>query len=147
MIRNAQITDFDLILPLLQLRHKEGRFGSFSLYEVRNQFDLILAGHGIIGIIETADGVAQATIGLVVCRFWYSTDAHIEDQWNYVHPDFRRTDHAKNLMTFAKDYSNRVRLPLFTMQEETPETAPKMRLLERNLQRAGAVFRHEPEHV
>lgn len=147
MIRSATLQDFDVILPLLILRHKEGRFGSFSLYEVRNRFDLILSGHGIIGVIVNPSGVAEASIGLVLARFWYSRDPHIEDQWNFVHPDYRRTDHAKSLMAFAKGYADTLRMPMFLAQEETADNAPKVRLLERNLKRAGTIFCHEPANA
>lgn len=146
MIRLATTDDFELVLPLLILRHQEARRGRLSLLEVCSRFGDIVRGTGTVGVIEESS-VAVASIALVRCRYWWTVDEHLEALWNFVHPDYRRSEHAKELMVFAKETANALRLPLELAQEETPETAPKVRLIERQMQRTGVIFRHEPEYV
>lgn len=147
MIRIAIAEDFEVVLPLLVLRHQEARHGRrLSLLQVCRQYDAITNGGGTIGVIEDT-AIVVASIALVRCRYWWTMDEHYEALWNFVHPEHRRTDHAKDLMNFAKAICDKANLPLYLSQEETPETAPKVRLLERQMTRTAVIFSHEPEHV
>lgn len=147
-IRIARPNDFELVLPLLKARHAETGRGTFDPHLVRDRFYAMTDeyGVGMVGVIEGTK-CAEATIGLTVCQFWDSRERHLEALWQYVGADFRRSDHAKRLVLFAKGIANRMGLPLFSSEAETPETAPKVRLLERNMQRDAVIFRHEPAHV
>lgn len=150
-IRFAQPIDIDPLIPLLRLRHNEAghwcgaRRGVFNEPTVRTRLELMICGGGVgfIGVIKGPKEI-EATIGLVVATFWDSTEHHLEDLFNFVGPDYRRSSHAKRLRIFANDVAERLSLPLLLSQMEGDATAQKVRLLDRTMERCGSIFRHVP---
>lgn len=94
---------------------------------------------GIIGLIGPPDAL-EGIIYLSISHFWYSRKPHLEELFNFVHPDFRRSDHAKALIDFAKSCtSGNIRLVIGVVSNERTEA--KVRLYERRLGKpAGAFF-------
>lgn len=148
MIRVATFKDCDRLIPLLAVRHEEFACstGTFDPVAVRSKIlDLTTRlGAGIIGVIDGA-GIIEASVGLTVARFWDTMDRHLEATWNFVHPNFRRSSHTKELSIFANDIADHMKLPLISLHNETPtvdyltETMSK-----RSLRRVAIIFRHEP---
>jgi hypothetical protein len=151
-IRFAVPLDIDFLMPLLRLRHAEAgswcgtRRGQFDEPTVRLRIETMICGSGIgfIGVIKGEKEI-EATIGLVVAKFWDQTAVHLENLFDFVHADYRRSTHAKCLRIFAKDVAERLKLPLILSQMENEATSQKVRLLDRTMDRTGAIFRHVPE--
>lgn len=144
-IRVARAEDMGPIMGLLRLRHAEcARFANvpFQAVVTHARVGAMISGAGLVAVVE--DGKIVASIGLCLSQFWDSRDRHIEDLWNFVHPAHRRTSHAKDLATFAKGVSDRMRLPLVLSEIDNDVNSPKLRLLERSMEHMGVIFRHIP---
>jgi hypothetical protein len=98
---------------------------------------------GIVGIIED-DGKIVASIGLFLERFWYTKDWHVAEYWNFVHPDFRKSNYAKSLINFSKWINENMGLILNIGILSSERTEAKIRLYERsNLKKMGVFFMNE----
>lgn len=106
---------------------------------------------GIIGVIEE-NGRLTGTIGLFLERFWYTKDWHVQEFWNFVHPDFRnsnaeteaRNTYAKDLINFSKWTNEQMGLMLNIGIISTDRTAAKIRLYERQkLIKMGVFFMNQ----
>jgi len=83
----------------------------------------------IIGIVEE-DGIIKASIGLFIWSWWYSDSVHLEDFWNFVHPEYRKSTHAKTLLSFARKASDDLSIQLLIGILSSERTAAKVRLYE-----------------
>jgi len=70
---------------------------------------------------------------LFVSGWFYSCEKHIADLWTYVAPAFRQSNHAKDLLDFAKRAADRCGYPLLAHQLVNDRTVEKAKLLERRL--------------
>lgn len=153
-VRLAEPKDENSIYKILS----EGLFhenGTFSLSERKSRQFIHQATNcegGIIGVIEEG-GVIAATIGMNLGTFWYSDDWHIEEYWNYVSPQYRksigaqfkRSDYAKDLINFGKWCAERMGLILNIGIISTTRTEAKCRLYGRALTPVGQFFMHNLE--
>lgn len=99
---------------------------------------------GIIGVIGAPNRL-EAAIMLVLGSVWYSSVLTLMDALNFVHPDYRQSNHAKALISYSKRMTDEVRKidPDFQMVigiVSTKRTAAKIRLFRRQMVEAGAVF-------
>lgn len=95
---------------------------------------------GIIGVIGEK-GKLEGCISIILGTLWYSTEWHLEELFNYVRPQFRKSDRAKQLIQFAKKMSDEVGIPLIIGVISNERTEAKVRLYERQLHKpAGAFF-------
>jgi len=98
---------------------------------------------GVIG----QPGKLEASIFLEVGSLWYTEDLWLHELWNFVHPDHRRSDHAKTLIEFAKSVQAAVGLPLSIGVISNDRTEAKVRLYQRRLGKpAGAFFTYAPDN-
>lgn len=91
---------------------------------------------GVIGDIGKLEALVFVTIG----TFWYSHDRHLEEHIVYVDPECRRSFHAKALIKWMKDQSDRTGLPLLTGVISNERTKPKVDLYGRMLPKVGEFF-------
>lgn len=94
---------------------------------------------GLIGVIGPPEK-PEASICLRLSDSWYSDDWVLQDAFNYVHPDYRRTSHAKDLLSFAKKCADDMEVPLMVGVVSNIRTEAKVRLVERMMPKVGAVF-------
>lgn len=153
-VRLAMPSDEDTIYRILS----EGLFnenGTFSLSERKSRNFIRQAVNnegGIIGVIEE-NGQIAGTIGMNLGTFWYSDDWHIEEYWNFVRPEYRRSigtefkrsDYAKDLINFGKWCSEKMGLILNIGIISTARTEAKCRLYGRTLTPVGMFFMHNLE--
>ena len=144
-IRVATPDDFDDIVALIGLMHVENGRAPLSASKVER-----LAARGtnrdkaIVGVIG-APGAIEASIGLFIESFWYSDAPLLGDLWNFVHPDHRRSTHAKTLIDWAKSMSDAMDIPLGMGVMSISRIPQKVALYERRLgPPVGAAFWHEP---
>jgi hypothetical protein len=110
--------------------------------------DMIARHNAIAGVIDGYTGFA-GSVGLCFARQWYTDDWHIEDLWCFVHPDYRRglqnKGHLKALIDFSVWWADQLGLPLFMGVLSDHRALGKIRLYQRLLPQAGAVFAHRPK--
>jgi GNAT superfamily N-acetyltransferase len=139
-VRTATSADEEAIMTLCRLLHEEN--GQFSMSEAKVR-DALRQGlerrGGIIGVIDGADGL-EAVILMSIGQLWYSDDWMLEEMFNFVHPDHRRSSHAKRLIEYAKECATHLGIPLMIGVLSNHRTEAKVRLYERLLPKSGAYF-------
>jgi GNAT superfamily N-acetyltransferase len=93
---------------------------------------------GVIGPVGALEGCIMLTVGSV----WYSEQWSLDENFNFVDPSHRNSNHAKALISFAKDCADKVGVRLVIGVLSTKRTAAKVRLYERQLTPAGVFFMH-----
>lgn len=143
-VRLAIPADDQAIFDLLRnkLYYENGAFSVDDEKTMRTIQTATRGEGGIIGIIDGNNGDLAGTIGMQLGQFWYSSDWHVEEFWNFVSPDYRKSDYAKNLIDFAKWCAEKMELVLNIGILSTDRTEAKQRLYARRLQPAGMFFFH-----
>jgi GNAT superfamily N-acetyltransferase len=93
---------------------------------------------GVIGPIGQLEGLVFVSIG----SFWYTNERHLEEYIVYVDPECRQSGHARALIDWMKQQSDKNALPLITGIISDHRTEAKVRLYRRMLQPVGAFFSH-----
>ena len=91
---------------------------------------------------EIGDPVAYLL--MVVDQIWFSTDYQLLELSLFVHPDHRRSNYAKQLMSFSKQASEGLELDLTIGVYSNERTAAKVRLYQRQFKQAGTFFLYQP---
>jgi hypothetical protein len=98
---------------------------------------------GIIGCIGERHDV-KAAIFLLLEPIWYSSDWHLLEFFNYVRFDARRSNYAKQLITFAKTCADNLGVDLTIGVFSNIRTAEKCRLYSRLVPKMGEFFCYSP---
>ncbi len=140
-VRIATRDDANEIIQLLHVMHFEN--GMMPLDEECSMefFDRAFNRKGgIIGVIGPP-GDIKAMIYLLLTRFWYTKVSHIEECFNFIRPDSRKSDYAKILIKFAQKCSDEIKVPLLIGVLANNRMEGKVRLYRRILGTpAGAFF-------
>lgn len=140
VVRLATPKDEEKILDLLMLMHEENGLFEMDNDSVREMVRKVLnRENGIIGVIDGEEEI-EAALCLVIDKLWYAKTWCLNDVFNFVAPKYRRSTRAKSLIYFAKSYSDQVGIPLLMGIVSNVRTEAKIKLLERQLQKAGAFF-------
>lgn len=109
--------------------------------------DRCLANDGAaMGVIGEPGGLIRASIALVTVSHWYSDDGHIEDYWNYVLPEFRKSTYGRDLLKWARRVSDGLGIPLVLGVYSTTRLPAKIALYSRLIgPMVGAAFRYDPD--
>lgn len=141
VVRLAQPEDEDGLVELCHLLHEEN--GLFPLSEPKVRALVKRATDrqgGIIGVIGDP-GQPVAGIQLAIDQMYYSDQWFLNEGFNFVRPDHRKSDFAVRLIEYAEMCSDRMRLPLMMGLLTNHRTEQKIRLYERRrLEKAGAYF-------
>lgn len=140
-IRVATHDDAPEIERLLHMMHAEGGMFTLEMKAAREMFNRAFDQRGgIIGVIGPPASI-EAMIYLLITRQWYTYQHHLEEVFNYVRPDCRKSNHARDLIGFAKNCSDELKLPLVIGVLSNMRVVPKVRLYQRLLgYPAGAFF-------
>src|SRR5689334_22386891 len=88
-VRIATASDADEIMQLLTIMHAEGGILPLDQMEAKKTFDLAFNRQGgILGVIGEP-GDIKAMIFLLISKFWYTKNHHLEELFNFVRPDVR----------------------------------------------------------
>ena len=101
---------------------------------------------GVIGVIDGPNGI-EAYLIAVMSNYWYTDEWHLEELSNFVHPDHRRSTHAKSLIEFAKWFAEQLNMPLVMGIMSTQRLDAKIRLYQRQMKHAGATFVYNTGHM
>ena len=119
-------------MDLCRALHKENGLFSMNENKVRGYLRRAFARDGaIIGVIGKPDHI-EGAIYLLVGEFWYSNEKHLEEFFNFIRPEHRKSKHAQALICWAKELSDD-QLPLLIGVISTERTAAKVRLYRRQL--------------
>ena len=139
-VRLATLADKDNLLKLCSMLHSENALFPMDEQLVSDKLDHALkAQGGIVGVIGSPDDL-EACIYVELAKFWYTKYYHLEEFWSFVRPDKRQSNHAKNLISFAKKTADRLKLPLVIGIVSNHRTEAKCRLYQRQLPKAGEYF-------
>lgn len=144
-VRKAQIEDRSQILEMCEENHRENGQFSFSRTKVTGMIDRAFTGGGaIIGVVGGHNSI-EGMMVLLISQFWYTDDWCLEELQNYVRPEFRRSTHAKDMISFGKRCSDEIGIPLVIGVVSNERTRPKMELYRRQLgDPVGGYFLHRP---
>ncbi|API52848.1 hypothetical protein BMW22_15595 [Rhizobium leguminosarum] len=139
-VRYAVPQDEDKIVSMISLLHDENGLFPLSEKRVREYMQRYFRQEGaLIGAIgDVGDPVASIYLGIE--QPYYSETWYLNEAWNFVHPDHRRSDYAKQLLAWAKHVSEQMSLPLMVGIVTNHRTEAKVRLYEKQLEKAGAFF-------
>ena len=101
---------------------------------------------GVVGVIDGPKGIEGYLIA-VLSQYWYTDAWHLEELSNFVHPDYRRSTHAKDLISFAKWFAEQMSVPLIMGILSTQRLDAKIRLYQRQVKHVGAVFAFNTGHL
>lgn len=143
-VRIATKKDEDKIFDLLCNLYEENAMASMDTAKVWHMIHRGTRGkEGIIGVIDGPKDI-EATIAIIPGQWWYSSDRHLEEFWNYVRPEARRSNHAKDLIKFGKWCSEQWGIPLLMGILSNTRTEAKIGLYSRQIKHVGALFVHNP---
>ena len=145
-VKLAEIGDEAEIFDHLVQAHAENGFNPLCSEKVNAVIrEATHKKGGVIGLVWGPKGI-EASTGLRISEWWYSDRVHLEELWTFVGKDFRRTSHAKSLLKFQKDFSEKMtlamdyRVNLFTGVLTKIQMEAKVRLYQRELPQVGALF-------
>lgn len=156
IVRVAKPDDRQEIWRLFLQGHREN--GMFSLAPEKVDFLISRALHpemipewdtgprgaiGVIGDVASLEGVVL----MMLDSYWYTHDRHLGEYLVYVDPECRKTHHARALVAWMKEQSERTHLPLLTGIISNERTDAKVRLYQRMLPRVGAFFLYNPNSI
>jgi GNAT superfamily N-acetyltransferase len=116
--------------------------GIFTLNEEKAGWmcaQLFQPGLGIVGVIRGTKEI-EGAIALKRVQLDYSDDNFLSEQFSFVLPEYRRSDHAKRLILFAKSAAAELGVPLMIGIISTQRVEAKMRLYRRHLKPLGGYF-------
>lgn len=93
----------------------------------------------IAGILSGPAGI-EASIGLVIDEFAYSSEQHLSVAWMGVHSAFRKSTHASKLIEFAIWAQGILRVPLFADLSTLDSEVGRLHLYLRTMPQIGARF-------
>lgn len=156
VVRAAVPDDHDELWRLFRLHHEENAM--FPLCERKVQFFLDrslyperlppedLGPRGVIGTIGKI-GALEGAIMLVLGSPWYSEEITLDDCMSFVDPNHRRSNHAKTLISYARNMVDQIRkthanFKMIVGVLSTKRTAAKVRLYEQQMTPIGVYFIH-----
>ncbi len=108
IVRIANPSDEPELLHLFRLMHAEGGMRRLDIDCVRATFARAFNRQGGILAVIGSPGQIRAMQYLLISRYYYTTEHHIQELWNWVHPDHRKTDYCKLLIEHAKKCSDEI---------------------------------------
>lgn len=148
-VRAATVRDAEAIYNLCVQAYEENGWLSINPLKVRIAVERILRREdgdirGVIGVIDGDPGsrTVVGAVALVLDTFWYSDEWFVSERFCFVAKGHRKTTYAKDLIQFAKWFSDECKLPLEMGVLSTHRTEAKVRLYKRQLKYVGGFFAH-----
>lgn len=149
IVRMAVPQDRDDLWRLFLMAHREN--GLFKLSPQRVEYffhraiyaDMIptedQGPRGTIAVIGPV-GKVEALCFIIIGRFWYTDENHLEELVLYVDPEYRKSNHAKALIQWMKATADKLGIPVLTGIMSNIRTEAKVRLYRKQLPEIGAFF-------
>lgn len=144
-VRMADLSDEPELMRLTRLACEEDAQHSYSPQKVNAFLHLHFNKQGgIVGVIGDKDEEIRGYLLMMITEVWYSSDYHVQELSLFVSPPHRRSNYAKQLMSFAKRTSDALNLDLTIGVLSNHRTLPKVRLYQRQFPQKGAFFVYHP---
>jgi hypothetical protein len=104
-VRISTAKDDEQIVELLRLDCEENAaiVAPFDEEKIRRAIPELRARASVIGVIDDkATGKIVALVGLVAMQWWWSNQWFYQEQPMFVHPDHRKSHHARDLLQFQE---------------------------------------------
>lgn len=99
---------------------------------------------GIVGVIGEPHDL-KAAIFMVIEPVWYSDEFFLQEYFNYVRPDARRSTYATDLLCYGKRCAEELGIDFFCGVYSTVRTEAKCRLYRRVMPKMGEFYRYRPQ--
>jgi len=148
-VRLATEADRAGILDLCRMLHEENGIFPLRISKVEEVLDRAFRRDAVdpafVGVVGGHDDL-RGCVCIAIHSFWYADDSAkcCDELFNFVHPEHRRSDYAKQQIEFAKEIANVWGLPLMVGILSNKRTEAKVRLYERMLPKVGAYFVYYP---
>ena len=144
-VRLAAPEDLPQLMRLMRLAAKEDAQHEIDEEKV---FSMVMRYYDQMGALIAVIGELgepEAYLLMIIDEIWYSRDHQLLELSLFVHPDFRKSDRAKQLMQFSKQASDGLNLDLTIGVLSNERTEAKVRLYRRQFKTAGAYFLYRPQ--
>jgi GNAT superfamily N-acetyltransferase len=141
VVRLAEADEVEDMMELMRDAADEQALFPMDEVKARAMLDrAFLRQGGIIGVIGPK-GRIEAALYMLLAQPLYSESWHIEEVFQVVRRQYRRSGHAKALIEFAKRCSDDLGVPVLMGVLHNKRTEAKIRLYQRHLgPRVGAFF-------
>lgn len=145
-VRMAVPQDEESLIAACRQLHEENALVEMDEEKVRNlircalypanQTNNIISMVGVIGPV----GKVEAAGILIVSQMWFSRKWHLEELFNYVMPEFRKSRHAREMIKFMKKTAEQLNMPLIVGIISNKDTKRKCDMYDRMLPKAGNYY-------
>lgn len=126
-------------MDLLRALHTENAVFPIDEGEVRAYLHRAFRNDSaMIGVIGTPDHI-EAAMYLAIGQMWYTRQKHLEEFFNYVRPEHRKSKHAQAMLSWVQSVSNDT-LPLLIGIISNKRTEAKVRLYQRKFGTPDGAF-------
>lgn len=145
-IRLGVPDDIHNIMPIAHMAVEENAFIRPNIKKLLyGIYSALCRDHGLVGVIEGANGEIEGGVLLHVTESWYSDTPMLEEKVIFIHPDYRsaKGGRARKLCEFSKHVADKLGMPLLIGVQSNSRTEGKIRLYKRQFgPPAGAFFLH-----
>ena len=143
-VRIATWDDFPELMRLSRLICAETGIYEIDEFKVAKIFERAFTGKGgIIGVIGKP-GNLEAFIYLLLDPVWYADAWQLVEFCNFVHPDYRRSRHARALIAFSKTCADSIGVRATIGIFNGIRTKAKVRFYDSMLPNNGAIYLYTP---
>lgn len=141
-VRPLLVSDEERLFDLLLLAHRENAPYTINENKVRHVIAAAARDKDVIvGVVDSPDGLSLVgSIGAGFSQWWYTDDWHIEECWNFVHSDHRKSSYATDLIDYMKWISENMDMPLHMGILTSTRMEAKTRMYRRKMPQVGAAF-------
>lgn len=123
----------DIFRLCRELHNENGYYFAFSEHKVRENLRRAFNKQRAMIPVIGPKGAIEALGYVSIEQFAWSDDWHLSEWFNYVLPDFRRSQHAKSLLQWEKGAADQMGIVLFIGVVSDVRLAAKLRLYRRIL--------------
>lgn len=147
-VRKAVPDDEEELMQMCRALHAENGIFPLSEWRIRNllhrAFGKVEPSDAMVGVIRRSN-VIEGMILMLIGQFYYTDDWCLEELFNYVRPEYRKSTNAKDLVSFGKRCADELGIPLVIGIVSNERTKAKIELYRRQLgDPIGAYFVHRP---
>jgi GNAT superfamily N-acetyltransferase len=145
-VRLAVPQDLVGLLELMRVACREDAQHEMDEERVINMLRRYYDKQGAIIAVIGEVGFPEAYILMIMDEIWYAKPGthQLLELSLFVHPDYRKSDRAKQLMQFSKQASEGLAVDLTIGVFSNTRTEAKIRLYQRQYKQVGAYFMYHP---
>ena len=144
-VRRAVPADMPALIDLCIENHGENGQFSLNMPKVEDMLGRAFGKKDAVIGITGQPGRVEGAILLLISQFWYTQDWCLEEVFNYVRPEYRRSTHAKDMIQFGIRAADELAIPLVIGVVSNERTRAKVELYRRQLgDPVGGYFIHRP---